>query len=137
MRLAHVYKSSGSYKMEEGSENRNRGESRGTRLRIFGTNPDNPEKGRIFVWTKMGWFERLEGESGDVAFTPVAHSENELSEFISRNDPSFHLAPLGRKYRKMVSEEFLEQSPYHSASPEYQSEESSDEDDEQYHQHDL
>ena len=123
--------------MEEGSENRNRGESRGTRLRVFGTNQDNPEEGRIFVWTKMGWFERIEGQSGNVAFTPVAQSENELREFVSRQDPSVELSLLGRKYRKMVSEEFLEQSPYHSASPEYQSEESSDEDDEQYHQHGL
>jgi hypothetical protein len=85
----------------------------------------------------MGWFERLEGQSGGVAFTPVAQSENELREFVSRRDPSVELVSIGRKYREMVSEEFLEQSPYHSASPEYQSEESSDEDDEQYHQHDL
>ena len=122
--------------MEEGSENRNLDGSRATRLRVFGTNQDNPEEGRIFVWTKMGWFERLEGESGDVAFTPVAQSENELSEFISRNNPSVELAPLGHKYRNMVSQEFIEQSPSSSDSPEDSSEEP-DEDDQEYHQHGL
>ena len=51
-------------------------------IQILGTNPDRPEKGRIFVWTKMGWFERLEGSSGNVAFTPVADSEEELRELF-------------------------------------------------------
>jgi hypothetical protein len=122
--------------MVEDRENITRDEFRGTRLQILGTAPDNPEEGRIFVWTKMGWFERVQGPSGD-AFTPVAQSENELRELISRDDPSVDLVPLSREYRKRVTDEFMEQSPYHSASPEYQSEESSDEDDEQYHQHDL
>ncbi|MCX5999110.1 MAG: hypothetical protein NTU41_05810, partial [Chloroflexi bacterium] len=58
-------------------------ESDEAQLRIFGTNPDNPDEGRIFVWSKVGWFERLEGSSGDVAFTPVAQSEDELRELIA------------------------------------------------------
>ena len=120
----------------EDRENIGRDDFRGTRLRILGTAPDNPEEGRIFVWTKMGWFERMRGRLGD-AFAPVAQSENELREYISRDDPLFDLAPLSRENRKRVADEFMEQSPYHSASPEYQSEESPDEYDEQYHQHDL
>ena len=111
-------------------------EFRGARLRIFGTNPDNPEEGRIFVWTKSGWFERIEGQSGDVAFTPVAQSEDELRKFISRDDPSVDLVQLGREYRKMVSEEFTEQSASYQDSPEYSSEEPTEDDDQQYHQHD-
>jgi hypothetical protein len=113
-----------------------RDEFRGARIQILGTNPDAPEKGRIFVWTKMGWFERATGASGDVAFIPVAQSENELREFISRDDPSVDLVSLGRKYRNMVSKEFTEQSRSYSDSPEDSSEEP-DEDDQEYHQHGL
>ena len=113
-----------------------REEFRGARIQILGTNPESPEKGRIFVWTKMGWFERLEGSLGDVAFTPVAHSENEFREYISRDDPSVKLVLLGRKYTKMVSEEFMEQSPSYSDSSEDSSEEP-DEDNQEYHQHGL
>ena len=111
-------------------------EFRGARLRIFGTAPDNPDEGRIFVWTKMGWFERLEGQSGDVAFTPIAQSESELRELISRDDPSADLVQLGHEYRKMVSKEFMEQSPSYRDSPEYSDENPLEEDSQQYHQHD-
>ena len=110
--------------------------SRGAKIQILGTNPDNPEKGRIFVWTKMGWFERLEGQSGDVAFTPIADSEEELRELISRDNPKADLDDIRGKYRKKVSEEFIEQSPSYSDSPEESSEESDDDEDQEYHQHD-
>jgi len=113
-----------------------RDEFGGAKVRIFGTNPDNPDEGRIFVWTKMGWFERLEGQSGDIAFIPVAQSENELRELISRDDPSSDLVQLGREYRKMVSSEFMEQSPSYRDSPEYSDEEPLEEDSQQYHRHD-
>jgi hypothetical protein len=122
--------------MLEGSENSAREEFRGARVRVVGTDPDNPDEGRVFVWTKMGWFERVEGQSGGVSFIPVAQSENELREFISRRDPSVDLVPLGGSYGKMVSEEFMEQSPAYSDSPEYSSEDPNQEDDQQYHQHD-
>jgi hypothetical protein len=123
--------------MLEGSQNSKREEFRGARVRVVGTDPDNPDEGRVFVWTKMGWFERVEGQSGGVSFIPVTHSENELREFISRRDPSVDLVPLGGSYGKMVSEEFMEQSPAYSDSPEYSSEDPNQEDDQQYHQHDL
>jgi hypothetical protein len=123
--------------MVEGSENRTREEFRGARVRVFGTDPDNPEEGRIFVWTKMGWFERVKGPSGGVGFIPVAQSENELREFILRHDSSVDLVPLGGNYRRMISEEFMEQSPAYSDSPEYSSEDPDQADDQQYHQHDL
>jgi hypothetical protein len=122
--------------MLEGSQNSTREEFRGARVRVVGTDPDNPDEGRVFVWTKMGWFERVEGQSGGVSFIPVAQSENELREFISRRDPSLDLVPLGGSYGKMVSEEFMEQSPAYSDSPEYSSEDPNQEDDQQYHQHD-
>jgi len=111
-------------------------EFRGAQIQILGTNPDTPEKGRIFVWTKMGWFERLKGSSGNVAFSSVADSEEELRELISRANTRADLCELGVKYRKKVSKEFIEQSRSYSDSPEDSSEEP-DEDDQEYHQHGL
>jgi hypothetical protein len=113
-----------------------REESRGAKIQILGTNPDNPEKGRIFVWAKMGWFERLEGPSGDIAFTPIADSEEELRELISRDNRNTDLDDLRGKYRKRVSEEFIEQSPSYSDSSEDSSEESDDNEEQEYHMHD-
>jgi hypothetical protein len=43
-------------------------EFRGAGIQVLGTNLNNPEEGRIFVWTKLGWFERISGSSGNVAF---------------------------------------------------------------------
>ncbi len=110
--------------------------SSGTGIRVFGTNPTQPDEGRIFVWTKMGWFERIEVQSGAVAFTPVARSEGELREYISRDNPSSDLVALSGRFRKMVSEEFNEQSPSYRDSPEYSHEDPSERDSQQYHQHD-
>jgi hypothetical protein len=106
------------------------------RLQIFGTDPDNPDNGRIFVLTNMGWFERIEVQSGAVAFTFIAQSESDLHEFISRDDTSANLVQLGDNHKKMVSEEFMEQSPQYRDSPEYSDEEPLEEDSQQYHQHD-
>ena len=123
--------------MVEHRKRAERDEFRGARLRIYGTDSDNPEEGRIFIWTKAGWFERIEGSSGNVAFTPVAASEAELREVIARDDPSADFVELGGEYRKMVAEEFLEQSMYYRDSPGPSRDEPADEDeDQQYHQHD-
>jgi hypothetical protein len=122
--------------MVDTGEYSEREESRGAKIQILGTNPDNPEKGRIFVWTKMGWFERLEGQSGDVAFTPIADSEKRLRELLSRDNPDTDLDDLRGKYRKKVSEEFIEQSPSYSDSSEDSSEEFDDDEEQKYHQHD-
>ena len=90
--------------MVDSEENSEREESRGAKIQILGTNPDNPEKGRIFVWTKMGWLERMEGQSGDIAFTPIAESEKELREVISRDNPNSDLDDIRGEFRKKVSE---------------------------------
>jgi hypothetical protein len=122
---------------DEGQSERE--EFRGARIQILGTNPDDPENGRVFVWTKMGWFERLEGQWGDVAFTPVAESEEELRELILRDNPEADLNELGGGFRKKVSEEFIEQSPSYPDSPEDSSEETDEdnEDEQENHTHDL
>jgi hypothetical protein len=123
--------------MVEGREQPGREEFRGARLRVYGTNGENPDEGRIFVWTKTGWFERIEGSSGNVAFTPIAESEAELMELVARDKSSADLVELGGEYRKMVSAEFLEQSTSYLDYPGYSRDEPRDEDeDQQYHQHD-
>ena len=68
----------------------------GARIQILGTNPDEPENGRIFVWTKMAWYERIECQWGDVAFTPVAESEEELRELVLRDAPEADLGLLAQ-----------------------------------------
>ena len=95
-------------KMVEQKENLKRNKSHAASIKIFGTNPNNPEEGRIFLWTKAGWFERIEGESGDLTFTDVAQSEIELRDFVKRDDPSVDLVQLGTEYRKKTAAEFTD-----------------------------
>ena len=45
----------------DGMDRMARDQFRGASLGAFGTDPDNPENGRIFIWTQVGWFERIEG----------------------------------------------------------------------------
>ena len=106
------------------------------RVRIFSTDVSNPDDRRTFVWTKTGWFERVWGESGGVAFIPAAKSEDELRELISRGGAASGLVPVSGGFRKTVKEEFIEQTTSYEDSPEYSEEEPTEDDDQQYHQHD-
>ncbi len=92
----------------EGMERMAREQFKGARPRVFGTDPDHPARGRIFVWTPVGWFERIEGPWGDVTFDPVAESENELKAWLARDNPDFDLVELTDEFGRMVFEEFLE-----------------------------
>lgn len=83
----------------------------GARPRVLVTNAVNPEIGRTFVWTKMGWFEREEGNLGDIAFTPIADSEDELRELIAGAGRQLDLFEAGGKYRRLVTAEFIDQEP--------------------------
>jgi hypothetical protein len=112
-------------------------EFRGDRLRIYGTNINNPEEGRIFVWTRTGWFERIRGSPGNVAFALVADSDTDLQKLLIGEGPSVDLVEMGDRWRKTVSEEFLEQEVSFRDSSGYLVDEPIDEDeDQQYHQHD-
>jgi hypothetical protein len=104
-------------------------------VQVFGTNPVDPDEGRIFVMTKMGWYERMEVQSGAAAFTHVAGSESELREILSREHRSADLVPLTGEYRKMVMSEFIEQAPSYKDSPEYSPEDPFERDSQEYHQH--
>jgi len=115
----------------DGMERMAREQFRGARPRVFGTDPDNPEHGRVFVWTQMGWFERVEGPWGNVVFDPVADSEAQLRELISRDDPEADLVEMDNEFGRMVYQEFQEQAeqPLYPEAPETSSQEPFDEQD--------
>jgi hypothetical protein len=136
MELTTNYVRKGNMMQDRDQLEQNEDESRGTGLRIYGTNREQPDEGRIFVLTKMGWFERIEAPSGAVAFTPVARSESEMKELVSSDDPSAELVQLGGHYNKMVAREFIEQSSSYLDSPEYSPDEPTENDSQEYHQHD-
>jgi hypothetical protein len=113
----------------EGMDRMAREEFKGARPRIFGTDPDNPEHGRTFIWTKMGWFERVEGPWGDVTFSPVADSEAQLKEWISKNNPDIDLIEMDNAFGRTVYQEFMEEEPLYPEAPETSSQEPFDEQD--------
>jgi hypothetical protein len=106
----------------EGMERMAKEGKEGAQPRIFGTDPDNPEDGRIFIWTKMGWLERIEGSWGNVEFTPVADSEDDLRDWLARQDASVDLVELDDDYAHMVYDEFIEEEPLYPEAPENSSE---------------
>ncbi len=81
-------------------------EFRGVRLRIYSTNLNNPEEGRIFVLTRTGWFERIMGSPGNVAFALIADYDTDFQKLLMEEGPSADLVEMGDRWRKMVSEEF-------------------------------
>ena len=95
--------------MIENDEHTTEDEFRGARLGMFGTHSNNSAKVRIFVCTKTGWFERLKSESGEVAFNHIAQSEDELRDFVLKDDPWVDLVSLGHEQRMIFSQEFREQ----------------------------
>ncbi len=117
----------------EGMARMGREEFRGVRPRIFSTNTADFEHGRIFVYSKVGWFERVEGPWGDVAFTPAADSEEELKDWLSQTIPDLDLVEIGfdTDFGKMVYQEFKEQAEdaLYPAAPEVSSEEPFEEQD--------
>ncbi|MFO8100965.1 MAG: hypothetical protein R6U37_02185 [Dehalococcoidia bacterium] len=81
---------------------------RGTEPQVLTTNPNDPMEGRIFVWAWTEWFERIEGEWGDVAFTPVATSESDLREWLSRSEKA-NLFEADSQTAEIVISEFTDQ----------------------------
>ena len=96
---------------------------RGTEPRIFSTHPHNPENGRTFIWAWTEWFERLEGDSGAIAFTPVADSEPELRHWLKVNKCEQDLVEMKGAFARDVRDEFLEQTPLYPEVPETSSQE--------------
>ncbi len=96
---------------------------RETEPKIFTTNPRNPQTGHTFVWAWTEWFEREEGDSGAVSFTPIADSEPELRKWLSLHHHESELSEIKGLFARDVRDEFLEQVPLFPEAPETSSEE--------------
>ena len=122
--------------MVEGREQTERNENQREIIQVLGTNRDNPDEGRIFVWTKRGWFERVKGTSGGVAFAHIAGSEEEVRKYIARDNPSAELVELEAKYQRRVIVEFSARSQsYRDSSQDWRAEATDEDENQQYHQH--
>ena len=86
--------------------------------RVFVTDPDNVDEARTFVWSAIAWFERIEGDSGAVEFSPVAEDEEELREWLSEQDLEITEIDVDEEFARTVREEFLEQTPLYPEAPE-------------------
>ena len=97
----------------------------GARPRVFTTDADHPMNGRIFVWSKVGWFERVEGPWGNVTFNTVAESEDELRNWISKENEDVDLVELTNEQGRIVFQEFMEniEDALYPEAPEVSSEE--------------
>ncbi len=94
----------------------------GAEARVFTTNADDPEEGRTFVWSKEGWFERLEGESGGVEFSPFASDDADLRQRLAQ-DEADALTEIDDEFAGDVRDEFEEQSPLYPEAPELSTQE--------------
>ena len=95
---------------------------RETRPRVLSTRPENPSEGKTYVWAWTQWFERIEGEWGDVAFSPVAASEKELHQLLSQQGIE-DATEIDNEYSEIVRQEFLDQVPLYPEAPELSDEE--------------
>jgi hypothetical protein len=86
--------------------------------RTFVTDPDDLEEARTFVWANTSWFERIEGDTGAVEFTPVAADEKELRKWLSEQDLEITEIDVDNEFARTVREEFLEQSTLYPEAPE-------------------
>jgi hypothetical protein len=79
--------------------------------RVFATQPDDPQSGRVFVWGQARWFERVESptENGAVEFTPFADSEEELREHLM--ELGLDIDELDDDFARMVRDEFENEVP--------------------------
>lgn len=84
---------------------------------MYVTNLDDPGSGRTFVGSSTGWYERVEGETGAVAFSPVADSLEEVRQRLSA-DESARMSEMDNEFAGMVREEFREQAPLYPEAPE-------------------
>jgi len=96
-------------KMEEKERLPNKRIFYGTQVKVFGTDPKNPEDGRIYLRTKLGWFERAKAESGDVILTLMPPAGQKMLESVGNGNSSSELFPLGPEYQKKICDELLGQ----------------------------
>jgi len=94
--------------------------------RIFVTDPDVLDEARVFVWTAMGWYERLEEgeEQGGVAFSPLSMDEDELREWLREQD--LDITELDDAFAREVRDEFRDENPLYLEAPELSNQEYED-----------
>jgi hypothetical protein len=95
----------------------------GAEPRVFVTQENNPEEGLTFVWARAQWYERVEGEMGNVAFVPIADSEEDLRQWLSSEADQSDLTEVDDDYARLVTQEFLEQAPLYPEASELSDEE--------------
>jgi hypothetical protein len=76
--------------------------------RVFSTSPDDPGEGRTFVWARTRWFEREEGDSGAVEFSPVEMSEAEIHDWLREQD--LEMTEIDDEFSHIVRDEFKNES---------------------------
>jgi hypothetical protein len=79
--------------------------------RVFSTSPDDPGEGRVFVWARTKWFEREEGDSGAVEFSPLGMSEAEIHEWLREQD--LEMTELDDEFSRLVREEFKSEASFY------------------------
>jgi hypothetical protein len=91
--------------------------------RVFVTSPDEPDEGRTFVWTEVGWFERMEEAQGEgpVAFSPLSMDEDELRGWLS--EQGLEITELDDEFSRNVRDEFLSENPLYMEAPELSNQE--------------
>jgi hypothetical protein len=89
--------------------------------RVFVTNPDDPAEGLAFVWANTQWFERIEGDSGAVEFSPTSMDESALREWLS--EQGLDITELDDEFAATVREEFLNENPLYPEAPELSNQE--------------
>ncbi len=68
------------------------------------------------------YYERLEGDSGAVEFTPVAETEDDLRDQLPA-DESDQLTEIDDEFARDVRDEFGEQTPLYPEAPELSNQE--------------
>lgn len=92
---------------------------KGATPRIFTVESVGEDNGRVFVWSKVGWFERIQSDtSGAVEFSPVGvETEAELRQWIFQDELG-ELTEIDDDFAAEVRDEFLEQTPLYPEAPE-------------------
>ncbi len=87
--------------------------------RVFVTEADHPGDGRAFVYAVARWYEREVGDTGAVAFSPVADDEETLRAWLRESGLEIDELDSGHEFARLVRSEFMEQVPlYPEASSE-------------------
>lgn len=79
---------------------------------------DEFEDERVFVLAKGLWYERIEGQTGAVEFTPIAQDEYELRERLAASMDEDELIEADDEFGAEVIREFMEQTPLYPEAPE-------------------